>query len=221
MEKILEYIICDKYTNKELENHHNLEYYLIKFSQKELIIFSDKTYRFEYFTKQNQNLKLDFLIEMIDYRLENLSDCKTTMNKFDKSILVEYNENNTLLMIKIVNDVINDYFNCIGIKNYYGINLHQMLKSNYLDDNSNIIINNDFKINIDELKENLFKCYDVKGIGKICGKIIFDNVFNYSRSLKNKIDIYNLEEYMKNLPSQESLKTIYEKNFSIAKRFKK
>lgn len=210
--KLLEFIICDKYINKELEKKHNSEYYLLKFSPKTLNIFSDKTYRFEYYTSKIYNIRFDFLLDMISYRLENLSDINTKINRLDRSILIEYNENNTFLIIKIVDEVLKQYIKNILHDNInYNIDLDKLISSNYKTEGENRISISDnsselMSIDIDELKNDLYKCYDIETIGYVCGKIIFDNVFNNSRSLKNKIDQFYYEEYLTNVVKQEKLK---------------
>lgn len=211
----LQYIICDKYTNRELVRKPNVEFYLFKMSCRPINIFSEKTYRFEFYSEKLYRVSFNFLLHMINYRLENLSDCKTTTNKLDHSILIEYNENNTFLLIKIINEIVESYLRIIlKDSTVYGINLRKMLDAKYSSGNDNkILISSDstFEIEVGELKENLFKCYNIDGIGMVCGKIIFDNVFNNSRSLKNKIDDYYFEDYLANVSKQDSLRAVFAK----------
>ena len=152
---------------------------------------------------------IDFILEILNYRLENLSDCKTIVNRNDKSIIIQYNENNTYLFVRIINNIIEDYLSKTFNEEFIGINLQKLTSSTFIMNSSNEIVVRDstelFKININDLKENMFTCYDIPQIGYVCGKIIFDNVFNNSRSLKNKIDNYNYEEYVLNLSIQKEL----------------
>lgn len=209
MYKALEFIICDKYINKDSKKKPNVEYYFIKFSLKSINIFSEKTYKFEYYLKNKHNVWIDSILDILNYRLENLSDCKAIVNKIDKSVIIQYNENNTYLFVKIVNIIIEDYLSKTYNEEFIGVNLEKLTSSTFIVNDSNeIVVHNStelFKINIDDLKENMFVCYNIPQIGYICGKIIFDNVFNNSRSLKNKIDNYNYEEYILNLSIQREL----------------
>lgn len=210
--KILEFIICDKYINKNLEKKINTEYYLFKLSQKNINIYVDKSYHFEYYSCKYFNIDISSLIYIINQQLTKLNDCITTINMNNKTILIEYNENNTLLLLQIIKNVIDKYIEItLKNKNIISINLNNMINSIYMtkDDNIIILLHDEqiFQIEINILKQNLFKCYYVKNIGFICGKIMFDNVFNHSKSLKNKIDQYVYQDYINKFSIDENFTT--------------